>query len=97
MKTLPGGVETGTGVTLDIETCCTKTRATRCRSATINQGLALFADTSNGGVLQAVSKVLAGMVYADINKTSRLALQLRSTALDAVVQAHCQVPQTGHA
>lgn len=64
--------------------------------ATINRGLALFAGTSNGDVLQAVSMVLAGMVHAVSNATGRLLLQLLSTALDAFVEAHCQVPQTGH-
>ena len=64
--------------------------------ATINWRLALFADTSNGDVLQAVSMVFAGMGHADRNTMARLPSQLLSTALDAVVEAHCQVPQTGH-
>ena len=65
--------------------------------ATIIWRLALFPDTSNRGALQAVSMVLVGMIHVDSNKTGRLALQLLSTALNAVVEAHCQVPQTGHA
>ena len=64
--------------------------------ATINWRLALFADTSNGDVLQAVSMVFAGMGHADRNTMARLPSQLLSTALDAVVEAHCQAPQTGH-
>lgn len=48
--------------------------------ATINWRLALF----------------AGMGHADRNTMARLPSQLLSTALDAVVEAHCQVPQTGH-
>lgn len=60
--------------------------------ATINWRLALFADTSNGDVLQAVSMVFAGMGHADRNTMARLPLQLLSISLDAVVEAHCQVP-----
>ena len=64
--------------------------------ATINWRLALFADISNRDVLQAVSMLFAGMGHADRNTMARLLSQLLSTALDAVVEAHCQVPQTGH-
>ena len=60
--------------------------------ATINWRLALFADTSSGDVLQAVPMVFAGMGHADRNTMARLLSQLLSTALDAVVKAHCQVP-----
>ena len=64
--------------------------------ATINWRLALFADTSNRDVLQAVSMLFAGMGHADRNTVARLLSQLLSTALDAIMVAHCQVPQTGH-
>ena len=66
--------------------------------ATIDRDLALFADTSNGDVLQAgmVFAVRAGMVHADNDTTDRLALELLS-ALNAVAEAPRQVPQTGHA
>ena len=64
--------------------------------ATINWRLALFADTSNRDVLQAVSMLFAGMGHTDRNTVARLLSQLLSTALDAVVEADYQVPQTGH-
>ena len=108
MKTLPYRVETGTGDTFEIEFPLHEETGDPVRVsqlvsqllATIDRDLALFEDTSNGDVLQAVSMVLAvrsGMVHADIDTTGRLASQLLSTALNAVAEAPRQVRQTGHA
>ncbi len=108
MKTLPYRVETGTGDTFEIEFPLHEETGDPVRVsqlvsqllATIDRDLALFEDTSNGDVLQAVSMVLAvraGMVHADNDTTGRLASQLLSTALNAVAEAPRQAPQTGHA
>ena len=108
MKTLPYRVETGTGDIFDIEFPLHEKTGDPVRVSqlvsqlltTLDRDLALFTDTSNGDVLQAVSMVLAiraRMVHADGDTTSHLALQLLSTALGAVADAHRQVPQTGHA
>ena len=108
MKTLPYRVETGTGDTFDIEFPLHEKTGDPVRVgqlvsellSTIDRDLALFADTSNGDVLQAVAMVLAvrsGMVHADIDTTGRLASQPLSTALNAVAEAPRQEPQTGHA
>jgi hypothetical protein len=108
MNKLPYRVETGTGDIFDIEfplhaETSDPVRVNQIISrllASIDRDLALFVDTSNGDVLQAVSMVLAvraGMVHADTNTTHRLALELLTTALSAVASAPRQVPQTGHA
>ncbi len=108
MKTLPYRVETGTGDIFDIEFPLHEKTGDPVRVSqlvsqlltTLDRDLALFTDTSNGDVLQAISMVLAiraGMVHADGDTTSHLALQLLSTALGAVADAPRQVPQTGHA
>jgi len=108
MKTLPYRVETGTGDTFDIEFPLHEETGNPVRVsqlvsqllATIDRDLALFADTSNGDVLQAVSMVFAvraGMIHADSDTTGRLATQLLSIALDAVAEAPRQVPKTGYA
>ena len=108
MKKLPYRVETGTGDIFDIEFPLHEKTGDPVRVSqlvsqlltTLDRDLALFTDTSNGDVLQAVSMVLAiraGMVHADGDTTSHLASQLLSTALGAVADAHRQVPQTGHA
>ena len=108
MKIIPYRVETGTGDTFDVEFPLQEETGESVRAgqlvsgllATIDRDLALFADTSNGDVLQAVLRVLAvrtGMVHANSDTTGRLASQLLSTALNAVAEAPRQVPQTGHA
>ena len=108
MKTLPYRVETGTGDIFDIEFPLHEKTGDPVRVSqlvsqlltTLDRDLALFTDTSNGDVLQAVSMVLAiraRMVHAYGDTTSHLASQLLSTALGAVADAPRQVPQTGHA
>ena len=108
MKTLPYRVETGTGDIFDIEFPLHEDTGDPVRVrqivsqllGTIDRDLALFADTSNGDVLQSVSMVLAvraGMVHANSDTTRRLATQLLSRALDAVADAPRRVPQTGRA
>ena len=108
MKTLPYRVETGTGDIFDIEFPLHEETGDPVRVSqlvsqlltTLDRDLALFTDTSNGDVLQAVSMVLAiraRMVHADGDTASHLASQLLSTALGAVADAPRQVPQTGHA
>ena len=108
MTTLPYRVETGTGDTFYIEFPLHEETGDPVRVgqmvsqllATNDRDLALFADTSNGDVLQAVAMVLAvraGMVHADNVTTDRLASELLLSALNAVAEAPRQVPQTGHA
>ena len=108
MKTLPYRIETGTGDIFDVEFPLHKETGEPVRVEqlvsqllrTIDRELALFSDTSNGDVLQAVAMVLATrarMVHANSDVTGQLATQLLSTALKAVSEASRKVPQTGHA
>ena len=108
MKTLPYRIKTGTGDTFDVEFPLHEETEDPVRVgqlvsqllSTIDRDLALFSETSNGDVLQALAMVLAvraRMVHADNDTTARLSTQLLSTALTAVSEAPRKVPQTGNA
>ncbi len=108
MKTLPYRIETGTGDTFDVEFPLHEETGDPVRVgqlvsqllSSIDRDLALFSETSNGDVLQALAMVLAvraRMVHADNDTTARLSTQLLSTALTAVSEAPRKVPQTGNA
>jgi hypothetical protein len=108
MKKLPYRAKTSTGDVFGIEFPLNQDTGDAVRISqilseillSIDRCLAVGNPTSNGDVLQAIAmamSVRARMIHAPTETSSRLAMELQSTALAAAGMATRQSPPTGHA
>ena len=108
MKKLPYRATTATGDTFDIEFPLNRDTGDAVRVHqlvseildSIDRSLSVGGQTSNGDVLQAVAMAMAvraRMIHAPAVATSRLALDLLTTALAAAGEAPRQAPTSGRA
>ena len=108
MKILPYLATTSTGDSFDIEFPLSPDTNDAVRVhqlisemlLTLDRSLAVGGPTSNGDVLQAIAMAMsirARMIHAPTETSSRLAMELLATALDAAGSAPRLSPATGHA
>ena len=108
MKILPYRATTSTGDIFDIEFPLNPDTGDAVRIfqlvseilLILDRSLAVGGPTSNGDVLQAIAMAMsirARMIHAPTETSSRLAMELLSTALEAAGSASRQAPTTGRA